>query len=87
MITVNVEKEIRQQNKVVKGFTIRQVLFIVAALLAAGLFYFIARPDVSTAMGFGSLMGVIAWYFGFHKKERASCRIFFMEEDKDCDIA
>ncbi len=82
MITVNVEKEVRQENKVIKSFTVRQVLFIVAALLAAGLFYLIARPGVSTAMGFGSCMGVLAWYFGFHKKNGLPVEYFLWKRIK-----
>ncbi len=82
MITVSVEKEVKQENKVIKSFTVRQVLFITAALTAAGLFYFIARPSVSTAMGFGSCMGLLAWYFGFHKKNGLPVEYFLWKRIK-----
>ncbi len=82
MITVSVEKEIKQENKVVKSFTMRQVAFMGAALTIAAIFYFLARPDASTAMGFGACMGTLAWYFGFHKKNGLPVEYFLWKKIK-----
>lgn len=82
MIAVNIEKEIKRENRVIGKFTVRQVAFIIGALAVVGLFYFIARPTISTSMGIGMICGVIAWYFGFHKKNGLPIEYFWWKKIK-----
>ena len=82
MITVNVEKEIKQENKIIGKFTVRQVMFIIAALGIVTAFYFLVRPSLDTAMGVGMIIGVIAWFFGFHKKNGLPVEYFMWKKLK-----
>ncbi len=82
MIAVNIEKEIKQENKVIGKFTVRQVGFIIAALGVVTAFYFIAKPTIETSIGVGMICGVIAWYFGFHKKNGLPVEYFWWKKIK-----
>lgn len=81
-ISVKVEKEIKQENHVIGRFTVRQVAFLGVALILEGLFYLIVRPEIELFMGIGMILGVIAWYFGFHKKNGIPVEYFLLKKIK-----
>lgn len=68
MVQVEIEKEIKQENRIFGRFTGRQVVCfgIVAAVEIA--FYLIVHPEIDAIIFAGILLGIGAWYFGFHKK-------------------
>lgn len=82
MIAVQVEKEIKQESRVIGRFTLRQVIFLVSALIIEAAMYYIVRPTVETGMGIGMCIGVIAWYFGFHKKNGIYVEYFVIKKIK-----
>lgn len=81
-IAVKVEKEIKQENHVIGRFTLRQVAFLGAALLLEGVFYLIVHPGLELFMGIGMILGVVAWYFGFHKKNGIPVEYFIFKRIK-----
>lgn len=82
MVQVEIEKEIRQENRIFGRFTGRQVVCfgIVAAVEIA--FYLIVHPEVDAIIFAGILLGIGAWYFGFHKKCGISMEYFWGKKIK-----
>ena len=79
MISVKVEKEIKQENRVIGPFTLRQTVCLLIALITEVLFAVIVRPDLETGMGLGLCLGAIAWFFGFYKKNGIYIEYFLVK--------
>ena len=80
MLSVKVEKEIKQENRVIGPLTLRQTLCLILALFGVILFYVIVRPDLETGMGAGLILGTIAWFFGFYKKNGIYIEYFIIKK-------
>lgn len=84
MIAVRIEKEIKQENRVIGKFTFRQAIWflIVGAVTVAA--YFVIRPsDFTDMVPVGMSLGLVAWYFGFHKKHGIYMEYFFLKKVKE----
>lgn len=68
MISVQVEKEIKQENKIFMGLTMRQAVTVILVLVIIGLFYYFTRSDISVMTYFGVILGIAAYFVGFKKK-------------------
>lgn len=82
MLSVKVEKEIKQENRVIGPLTLRQTVCLIAALIGVILFAVIVRPDLETGMGAGLILGAIAWFFGFYKKNGIYIEYFIIKRVK-----
>ncbi len=84
MISVEVEKEIKQENRVIGKFTFRQALCFVLVALIVGIAYLIIKPSDPTDMIPPCMvLGLAAWYFGFHKKSGLYMEYFLGKRAKD----
>ena len=82
MLSVKVEKEIKQENRVIGPLTLRQTVCLLLALIGVIIFYVIVRPDLETGMGAGLILGSIAWFFGFYKKNGIYIEYFIVKKVK-----
>lgn len=83
MISINIEKEIKQDNRVLGNFTFRQAgCFGIVAVIEV-LFYLIVHPGTNNMVAAGLVLGVIAWYFGFHKKDGIYMEYFLWKKVKE----
>lgn len=84
MISVRVEKEIRTENRVIGKLTFRQAIcFLIVILITIGAYYIIRPNDFTDMVPIALILGVIAWYFGFHKKSGIYMEYFFLKKIKD----
>jgi len=49
MLSVKVEREIKQENRVIGPFTLRQTICLLIALAGVVSFIYIVKPDLETA--------------------------------------
>lgn len=68
MIQVKIEKEVKQDNKIFWSFTGRQIACFGLVVILEVLFYLLVHPQKDALVFVGILLGVVAWYFGYHKK-------------------
>lgn len=68
MVTLEIEKEIRNESRVLFGFTLRQVISfgMVIGVIAGEVVFLRPGTDVLIASGMG--LGALAYYMSFHKK-------------------
>lgn len=84
MISVRVEKEIRTENRVIGKLTFRQAIcFLIVIVITIGAYYIIRPNDFTDMVPIALTLGVIAWYFGFHKKSGIYMEYFFLKKIKD----
>lgn len=62
MISVDIEKEIQQKNKVFLGLDIRQLACVIFAIVCAIIMAFVLSPSVSLYPSL--VVGAISWFFG-----------------------
>lgn len=67
MISVDIEKEIQQKNKVFLGLTLRQVLCVVFAIISAFIMALLLSPGVSVYPSL--VIGAICFTFGWYQKD------------------
>ena len=82
MLSVKVEREIKQENRVIGPFTLRQTICLIIALAAVATFVYVVKPDLETGMGIGLCLGAIAWFFGFYKKNGIYIEYFIIKRIK-----
>ena len=82
MISVEIEKEIKQENKVISKFTVRQALAFGIAAVITLLFSLIIQPDIDVIVVCGLLLGIIAYYFGFYRKDGIYMEYFVWKKIK-----
>ena len=70
MISVKVEKEIKQENRVIGRFTLRQSICLGVSAALIALFAIIFRPSTDVLMGYIRLLN--EYYDGCRKKDMAS---------------
>ena len=79
MISVSVEKEIKQENRIIGNFTARQIICFGAMAFIAMVVYFIASPPIRKMIPLCLILGVIAWLFGFYKKNGLYIEFFLIK--------
>lgn len=82
MISVKVEKEIKQENRVIGRFTLRQSICLGVSAALIALFAIIFRPSTDVLMGFGLGTGGLAWLFGFYKRSGLYIEYFLIKRIK-----
>ena len=82
MLSTDINKEIKRENKIFGNFNFRQVLCFGLAAGIEVLFYLIVHPDTNNMVAMGLVLGVIAWYFGFHKKDGCYMEYFLCKTIK-----
>lgn len=82
MLSVKVEREIKQENRVIGPFTLRQTICLLIALAGVASFIYIVKPDLETGMGVGLCLGAVAWFFGFYKKNGIYIEYFIIKKIK-----
>ena len=85
MISVDIEKEIKGENRIIGKFTIRQVVTIlICVIIPMTAYYFIVRPTTTNAFVPPAMMcGCIAYLFGFHKKGGMNTEYFLYKKIKE----
>lgn len=82
MASFEIESEIRQENRIFGPFTTRQVIvFGIAAVLGA-LFYLFVRPPIDAMIPVCFILGGLAWYLGFHKKNGVYAEFYLRKKIK-----
>ena len=87
MITLEIEKEIKNENKIIMGFTLRQAItfgVVIVILLAE---YFIIRPTSNILIISGIALGAAAYYLSFHKKNGMNMEYFLIKKVKQYILA
>ena len=82
MVTFEIEKEIKQENKVFRGLTIRQMIF---GILFLGLLiaeYMIIRPTPNIMMFSGAVIATVLWNFILRKKHGIPMSYFIKKNIK-----
>ena len=87
MISVQIEKEIKEENKIVGNFTLRQVICFVIAFVILGVYYYIVRPTMDMIVPVGIILGGGVWYFGFHKRNGMHTEYFVIKKTKEFILA
>lgn len=68
MISVQVEKEIKQENKIFGAFTTRQAIVLGVSAVFTVLFYLLTGITIDALMYFSLPLGAAAYFLGFYKK-------------------
>ena len=68
MISVQVEKEIKQENKIFGAFTTRQAIVLSVSAVFTVLFYLLTGITIDALMYFSLPLGAAAYFLGFYKK-------------------
>ena len=68
MISVQVEKEIKQENKIFGAFTTRQAIVLGVSAVFTILFYLLTGITIDALMYFSLPLGAAAYFLGFYKK-------------------
>lgn len=83
MISVQVEKEIKQENRIFGSFTLRQVAVLgTAAVLIIG-FYMLTKSDMNTMMCIGMALGIAGYFIGFKKKNGMYMEYYAVKKIKE----
>lgn len=69
MISVDIEKEVQQENKLFMGLSTRKCICVLAALVFAVLFALIFQWDFSISVFPSLVVGALAFAFGWIKKD------------------
>ncbi|MBQ7425349.1 MAG: PrgI family protein [Lachnospiraceae bacterium] len=81
MIAVRIEKEIRGESRVIGKLTFRQAVCFLIVLAITVAAYFVIKPnDFTDMVPVGMSLGLVAWYFGFHKKHGIYMEYFFLKK-------
>lgn len=83
MISVKVEKEIKQENHIFGSFSLRQVIVLAITGFIILLIYFITRLDFSMMAPIGVGLGVLAYFFGFKKRDGLYYEYFLFKKIKN----
>ncbi len=87
MITLEIEKEIKNENRIIMGFTLRQAITfgtVIVILLAE---YFLIRPTSNILIISGIALGAAAYYLSFHKKNGMNMEYFLIKKVKQYILA
>ena len=68
MISVQVEKEIKQENRIFGAFTTRQAIVLGVSAVFTVLFYLLTGITIDALMYFSLPLGAAAYFLGFYKK-------------------
>ena len=82
MITLEIEKEIKNENKIIMGFTMRQAVTFGAVIVILVLEYFLIRPTSNILIISGIALGAAAYYLSFHKKNGMNMEYFLIKKVK-----
>ena len=82
MITLEIEKEIKNENKIIMGFTMRQAVTFGAVLVILVLEYLLIRPSSNILIISGIALGSGAYYLSFHKKNGMNMEYFLIKKVK-----
>lgn len=69
MVSREIEKEIRQENKVVLNLTVRQLVCVAFALLCSVTFAVVLRLDFDEAVYPSLFVGAACFAFGWYRRE------------------
>lgn len=83
MIAVQIEKEIKEENKVVGRFTLRQVVCFGIALIILAIYYFFVKPTMDMFVPAAIILGAGVWYFGFHTINGMHTEYFVIKSIKE----
>ena len=67
MISVDIEKEIQQKNKIFLGMDIRQLCCVIFAVVCAIAMALLLSPGLSVYPSL--VVGIICWFFGWYSKD------------------
>ena len=84
MIAVMIEKEVKEENRVIGKFTLRQVICFGIAVIILALYYFFVRPTMDMMVPAGIVLGAGVWYFGFHTRNGMHTEYFVIK--KICEM-
>ncbi len=87
MITLEIEKEIKNENKIILGFTLRQAVTFGAVLVILVGEYFLIRPTSNILIISGIALGAMAYYLSFHKKNGMNMEYFLVKKVKQYILA
>lgn len=69
MLSIKVEKEIKHENKILAGLTMRQFLSVLVAAIACLAIYLTTRLDINALLPAFATIGCIAGLIGWIKKD------------------
>lgn len=82
MVSLKIEKEIRQDNKVMFGLTMRQLVSAATAVSAAVIIYFITRLDITIMVIPDCLLAVLAYFIGWREVDGMKAEHYLMKRLK-----
>lgn len=77
MLSVDVEKEIQQKNKVFLGLTLRQIACVLFAVICAIVFAIVLSTELSVYPSL--VVGVICWFFGWYSKDGLTAEKYLLK--------
>ncbi len=87
MITLEIEKEIKNENKIIMGFTLRQAVTFGVVIVIMVAEYFLIRPTSNMLVMSGIVLGSAAYYLSFHKKNGMNMEYFLIKKVKQYVLA
>lgn len=80
MVSREIEKEIDQENKVILGCTVRQLLCVFITLVLAVIIFWIMNWNFEIALYPIACVGVIAGAFGWYKPNEEHFEVFLLKK-------
>ena len=87
MITLEIEKEIKNENKIIMGFTLRQAVTFGAVIVILVAEYFLIRPTSNILIISGIVLGAGAYYLSFYKKNGMNMEYFLVKKVRQYILA
>ena len=82
MISVQIEKEIRQENKIFGSFTTRQAVVLSATSAFTVIFYLATGISIDGLMYLSLPLGLAAYFLGFYKKNGLYAEYYLIKKLK-----
>jgi hypothetical protein len=83
MISVEIEKEINQENKVVLNFNLRQVVCLILLVISVILLIFVVKIDGDIIMYPMTGVAIVLFAFGWYKPNGIPFEKIFIKQIKD----
>ena len=81
MISVDIEKEIQQRNKIFLGLDIRQLYGVIVAVICAVAMALLLTPSVSLYPSL--VVGALCWFFGWYSKDGLTAEKYILKVLKE----
>ena len=80
MLSGKIEKEIKQEYKIIGNFTFRQVICLVIATAVILVIKFVSRLDIFSLLMPIVIVAWLAWLFGWKEKNGQHAEVFLLKE-------